>query len=152
MNDRRPGPGMTETGKPDVREAGPGDDAFLRAFEDGSLPPAAWTHEAHVRLAWLVLRREALSEATDRVRDGIRRYNATVLGRPEAYHDTLTVAYVRIIASRMRPHEDWAGFAERNPDLLDYRRPVTSRYYSAARMASPEARERVLAPDLEPLP
>ncbi len=139
-------------GNPVAREAGAGDDAFLREFEDCSLPPSAWTHEAHVRLAWLVLGREPFSEATDRVRDGIRRYNATVLGRPEAYHDTLTAAYVRIIASRMRPDEDWAGFAERNPDLFDNRRPVTARYYSAARMASREARERVLAPDLEPLP
>ena len=52
----------------------------------------------------------------------------------------------------MRPDENWARFAGRNPDLFDDRRPVTARYYSAARMASPEARERVLAPDLQPLP
>ena len=128
------------------------DAAFLKAFESGTLPPEAWTHEAHVRLGWILLGRFPREDAIGRVRSGIRRYNANVLGRPEAYHDTLTVAYLRIIAARRMPGQDWAVFRAGNPDLFDHRQPVTARHYSAELMASREAREGVVEPDLEPLP
>ena len=29
-----------------------GDEIFLKAFEDATLPFEDWTHEAHLRMAW----------------------------------------------------------------------------------------------------
>ena len=128
------------------------DETFLAEFEAGLLPPESWTHEAHVRLAWIVLPREPEPAAIVRIRAGIRRYNAFVLDRADAYHDTLTVAFVRIIAARMVSGDDWPAFRAANADILDFRRPITSRYYSDALLNSDEARRVFVEPDLTPLP
>ena len=52
------------------------DDALWRAFHDGALPAAQWTHAAHLRVAWLHLARYELDEAHLRMRVGIIRLNA----------------------------------------------------------------------------
>jgi hypothetical protein len=38
------------------------DEEFLRAFEECRIPKAFWTHEAHVRMAWLYLRRNGRTD------------------------------------------------------------------------------------------
>src|SRR5262245_11835777 len=98
------------------------DDEFLGAFEAGTLPKAAWTHAAHIRMAWLYLGRVSFTQALCCIRDGIRRHNAAVGSPPTAYHETITVAFTRLIHARMKagaPGEAFADFAERNPDLFD---------------------------------
>src|SRR5262249_15523329 len=129
------------------------DDEFLAAFERCTLPRAEWTHAAHVRMAWLYLGRLPFEQALTQIRDGIRRYNAT--HGSDGYHETITVAFVVLIRSRMvdaKAGEDFDGFRVRNPDLLDRRLPVLARHYDSATLSSAAARERFVAPDHEPLP
>jgi hypothetical protein len=152
------------------------DDEFLRAFEACTLTRREWTHEAHVRMAWLYLTRRPFVEALDRIRRGIRKLNArigqppvthraptrprcisvprlpTSPDDPNGYHETITVALTRIIAARVRPGEEYAAFRERNPDLLDRALPVLSKHYSNAILWSPEARQVFAEPDLAELP
>ena len=53
------------------------DEKFLKAFEAQSISREDWTHEAHVRMAWLYARREPSREAAlDKIRNGIKRLNA----------------------------------------------------------------------------
>ena len=40
-----------------------GDETFLRAFEDTTLPFEDWTHEAHMRMAWNYLREFDIDKA-----------------------------------------------------------------------------------------
>ena len=58
------------------------DDEFLLAFETCSLPREAWTHRAHVRMAWLYLGRHPAADARRLASEGIRRYNAARIGKP----------------------------------------------------------------------
>lgn len=125
------------------------DGEFLAAFEACTLPRPAWTHEAHVRMAWLYLARLPAAEAEQRARAGIRRYNASV--GSDGYHETITVAFVRVIAGRVRDGESFAAFRDREPDLFDRKLTALHRHYSPDRLKSPEARERFVAPDREPL-
>src|SRR5437660_457543 len=105
------------------------DDEFLAAFEAAAIPRTDWTHEAHVRMAWLYLTRLPVAAARERVRAGIRGLNA-VIGSPDGYHDTITVAFVRVIADRLMPGEAYPAFRDRNPDLLDRTLAALSRHYS----------------------
>lgn len=130
----------------------PADLHFLQRFESFELPEAEWTHLAHVRLAWICLNLGAAEDALLRIRRGILRYNTKVLERGHKYHDTVTVAFTRIIGDRMRAAERWTDFAERIGDILDPGRPVLLRYYSASRLYSDEARRRFIEPDREDLP
>ena len=52
------------------------DDEFMNAFEATAIPRENWTHEAHVRMAWIYCQREASCEdATNKARAGIRALN-----------------------------------------------------------------------------
>lgn len=146
------------------------DDDFLAAFERCRLARKDWTHEAHVRMAWLYLTRlPADEDVFDRVRGGIKKLNAAFLRRQQmlcwsgprkerdargldGYHETITVAFVTVIASRVVPGEDFPAFRDRNPDLFDRKFPALLKHYSPERLYSSAARTEFLEPDLEPLP
>jgi hypothetical protein len=129
------------------------DDEFLLAFEECSLPQAEWTHRAHVRMAWLRLRRAALGEALTLAREGIQRYNAT-LDKTLAYHETITQAFMIVIDERMRRDGEasFDEFCARHPDLLDSKLSALLRHYRQETLFSMRARETFVAPDLEPFP
>ncbi len=91
-------------------------------------------------------------ETLERIRTGILRYNTDVLQRRHKYHETVTVAFTRIVADRMRAGEKWSEFAERIDDLLNTETPLLLRYYSRDRLFSDAARKAFLEPDLEEMP
>jgi hypothetical protein len=126
------------------------DDEFLAAFETCVLPKAEWTHVAHVRMAWLYVARLSFETALDRIRSGIRRYNASV--GSDGYHDTITIALTLLIRARLETGEGFATFAARNPDLFENRTGLLGRHYDPATLASAEARRRFVLPDRDPLP
>jgi len=125
------------------------DKAFLLSFEECSLGAKCWTHAAHVRMGWLVLETSScFDEALERIRSGIMRFNASKNGI--GYHETITVAFARLIESRRLIGEDWEAFAVRNSDLFE--KNCLQTYYSSAVLASEEARRSSLEPDLCKLP
>ncbi|MGI9203226.1 MAG: hypothetical protein ACR2Q3_04415 [Woeseiaceae bacterium] len=128
------------------------DRVFLGRFERCELPEADWTHLAHIRIAWIYLSTLPASEALQRIRQGILRYNTEVLQRRHKYHETVTVAFTRIVADRMRSGESWEVFSRRIADLLDTETPLLLRYYSKNRLFSDIAKNEFLEPDLEKIP
>ncbi|MDH3767722.1 MAG: hypothetical protein OES99_04640 [Gammaproteobacteria bacterium] len=129
----------------------PDEERFLAEFENCTLAAAHWSHRAHVYMAWLQLRRAPLETALIRIRAGIRRYNSEVLDRSLQYHDTVTVAYTRLIAAAMMDGESFETFCGRNPGLLS-KCPILADYYSAECLASENARAGFVEPDRKPLP
>lgn len=132
------------------------DAEFLAGFEACTIPHAAWTHRAHIRMAYLVLRRDGFEQGLDAVREGIGRLNASQ-GTPEAidrgYHETITRAWLRLVDSAMRhhgPEADFEAFAGQHPHLLN--RTLLRLFYSRARIMSWEAKREFVEPDLGPLP
>ena len=73
-------------------------------------------------------------------------------GDPNGYHETITVAFVRVIAARLAPGEDFPAFRARNPDLLDRTLAALLRHYTKELLHSPEARKAFVAPDVQTLP
>ncbi len=129
-----------------------GDIEFLRSFEACTLPEPEWTHLAHVHMAWLYLSQMNSAAALDRIRDGIKRFNTEVLERRQEYHETVTVAFARIISDRMRPDEDWESFTARIDDIVDSQWPMLHSYYSPGLLSSAVARDHFVDPDLRDLP
>ncbi|MEM8982930.1 MAG: GNAT family N-acetyltransferase [Pseudomonadota bacterium] len=122
-------------------------DAFLRA----DWPPAAWTHTAHVRLAWALLGTNSPEDAIETVRSGIRRYNARVLDS-DGYHETMTRAFFRLVEAEFQSGEDFAAFQARASDLFSRSPLAVERYYSPALLASDLAKRQFVEPDCQPLP
>lgn len=131
------------------------DEEFLHAFETATLPRFCWTHRAHVRMAYLYLRPNPDANALRaRVRTGIQALNAAYRN-PTGYHETITQAFLFLVADALRRNPDaaqtWETFCTHNPELLDFK-TVLLPYYSRSLLQSPEARSDFVLPDLAPLP
>ena len=124
---------------------------FIRQFEECTLPASEWTHAAHIRMAWFYLSHCDYRTGLSRIRNGIRQYNAEVLDKLTEYHETVTVAFAQIIASRIRKDGSWEEFVNENPDLFD-KMPILIEYYSPEVLQSVEARTAFIAPDRADLP
>jgi hypothetical protein len=128
----------------------------LENFESAAIPLAEFNHRAHLTVAYLYLRAHPLEEATRQMREGIHRFNAAhkVESTPTSgYHETLTVAWMRILAATMAgygPEADAAAFFEAHPHLLS--KVLLRLYYTRDRIMSAEARAGWVEPDLAPLP
>jgi hypothetical protein len=125
------------------------DDELLDGFERATLPGDAFTHAAHVRVAWCYLRRyDTFAEALWRFSAALRRY-AAAQGAADKYHETVTVAWMALIAERADGDrvETWPEFAARWPELFQREPSPLAAYYSAPRLQSDRARRVFVLPD-----
>lgn len=120
------------------------DEQLVCAFEAAELE--AFPHADHVRAAWWYVTHEPLLVAIARFRAALRRF-ATAKGKPDRYHETITIALLLLIAERRREGEPWEAFAARNPDLLQWPCPALMRLYSGEVLDSPRARAAFVMPD-----
>ncbi len=131
----------------------------LAAFEACVIPLASWNHRAHLTVAYLLLRAWPLEEAIERMRRGVQRYNAahgieqTFEGGGSGYHETLTIAWMRVLHAVMGAYgaaADAEEFLDAHPHLGS--RVMLRLYYTRERIMSAEARRGWVEPDLGRLP
>ena len=92
---------------------------LLADFEEGRIDPAQFPHRDHVRVSYELIERHPFPEALLHLARGLRHLAAKA-GRPEVYHETITAAFLALIAERRLSgsYADFQDFAERNPDLF----------------------------------
>jgi hypothetical protein len=117
----------------------------LRAFDEGRIEPAAFPHREHVRFAFEILLRCPFGEAAVRFRRGLAHI-AQKAGKPQLYHETITIAFLAVIAERHAaiPEDNWVDFIARNPDLLD--KNILLRWYPKEQLESELARRTFCLP------
>jgi hypothetical protein len=126
-------------------EASMSDQEFIDAFIAGQLDPAGFDHGAHLRAAFLLLRQAPFLEACIAMRDGLQKL-ATRLGKPDLYHETVTVAFMALVAERLpATPTDWGRFIARHPELCE--RGLLDGWYSKTLLASNTARRTFAMPD-----
>ena len=124
---------------------------LTRAFERGEIANEGFHHASHLHVAWVYLAESSsVHQAADKMRNTLRRF-AAALGKPQKYHETITLFWVHFLAraktvSRGQRLED---VVYANPQLLEKNFPLA--YYSAERLFSNEARASWVEPDLKPL-
>lgn len=118
-------------------------------FLDTSLPADQFHHEQHVRVAWLFVCRHGMPAALGEFSEALKRF-AAAKGAHGLYHETITWAFLLIIAERQarEPHATWTAFASANQDLLTWQPSILDRYYSKALLSSDLAKRTYLMPDL----
>jgi hypothetical protein len=115
---------------------------LIAHFEQATLEE--FPHAAHVRVAWWYVTHEPLLIAIARMRAGLRGF-AAAKGKAERYHETITIAFVLLVADRWREGEPWTAFAARNPDLLQWPcQPLRELY--GDQLDTPRAREVFVTP------
>jgi hypothetical protein len=128
------------------------DEELTRALERGEIANENFHHASHLHVAWVYLA-ESLSvqEAANKMRDTLRRL-AAAAGRPEKYHETITLFWVHLLSRAYAGSrgERLEEIVHANPQLLEKNFPLA--YYSAERLFSDKARASWVEPDLKPLP
>jgi hypothetical protein len=128
-------------------------EALAQAFDACTLPPSRWTHAAHLAVALWSLRQFGRDGAAHFMRFGIRRYNVASGGHAQAYHETVTLAWLRLVAHFAESH---AGLPLDEAAQLLVAELGDSRFlekhYTRERLQSETARNGWLPPDLAPLP
>jgi hypothetical protein len=119
--------------------------ADVARFVRGETDPATFTHREHVRMAFELLRHSDFPEAALRYSRALQALTLRA-GVPEKFHQTITVAFLALIAERLFEHDTdtFDTFAQDHPDLFD--RSVLERRYGPERLASAAARTTFLLP------
>lgn len=114
-------------------------------LEKGRLDPKQFPHREHVRLGFEMLNRYPFPEALARFSKGLHHL-ARKGGRPEAYHETITAAFLALIGERRlaRAYSGWEEFAVHNADLMD--KNLLCKWYEPEVLHSASARRTFVLP------
>ena len=114
-------------------------EAQLARFVRGELDPGTFRHRDHVRMGFEMLRRHGFVEAALHYSNALRAMLEKA-GRPDAFHQTVTLAFLSLIAERMETEKfcDFGAFERANPDLID--RSALGRWYGPERLGLEIAR------------
>ncbi|WP_336517671.1 hypothetical protein [Pollutibacter soli] len=127
------------------------DKSFLWLFEICRLDPTLFTHEAHIRLAWLKIREAGVENASEDICRMLINYT-NALGVRSKFNKTLTVAAVRAVWHFMQKEniDDFDLFVERFPRLKNDFRKLIDSHYGYDIFNNPMAKIEYMQPDLLP--
>lgn len=120
--------------------------AALRTFLHGETDPKTFRHRDHVEMAFEILSRHPNFVTAAGAYASSLRQIAARAGNADAYHETITLAFLSLIAERLAnaTFDGFADFAARNSDLLD--KGALARWYSTERLGSSVARATFVLP------
>ena len=131
-------------------------DAFLAAFEAGTLPKERFTHAGHLLTGAAFVHRLGEVQAIDHMRLCVRRFNEAVGGKNTAtsgYHETITVFWIKLLAAlhSANPELPRATFAALAVERYRDHRDCFKAFYDFDVLASTGARRAWIAPTLKPV-
>src|SRR5579872_4696533 len=106
---------------------------FLEQFLAGAIRPQDFRHADHVRAGYELLAQNDFLDAAAIYCRVLKEMTARI-GKPEAFHLTVTLAFLSLIAERAEAGVSFEEFARANPDLMD--KSILARWYKPERLSS----------------
>lgn len=127
------------------------DAEFENQFERGTLAPALFSHEAHLRLAWIHLSKYGEAQAIKNIHRQLLQF-VVLVGARDKYNYTLTVAAIRIVNHFMKKSQsdNFQKFVEEFPQLKYNFKELLAKHYRIGTFTSEKARSEFVEPDLLP--
>jgi len=124
---------------------------FLKAFKNATLPPELFNHEAHLRLAYLLINAYGIDEAIKISCKQIIAYTG-LLGASDKFNKTLTVAAVRTVYHFMLKSktDNFKNFLIEFPRLKHNFKTLLAQHYAVDIYNSEKAKTSFIEPDLLP--
>jgi len=118
---------------------------LLHSFLGGKIDGRDFHHADHVRVGFELLCRHTFPDALAAYSAALKGI-ATRAGNPGAYHETITVAFLSLIAEHHAAgrYADFEAFIGDNPQLLD--KSILERWYAPERLLSDIARKTFVMP------
>ena len=124
------------------------DDEFQRQFQRLEMSPVIFTHEAHLRLAWIHINQYGLEDAIRNVCHQIRKF-AEHHGDHDKYNTTVTIAAVKAVNHfyKKSKSRNFNAFIQEFPQLKVSFKKLIDAHYSVDIFNSEIAKKEYLEPD-----
>jgi hypothetical protein len=122
---------------------------IVEQFENGVPFGEEFHHAEHVRVGFAYVCEFPIVEALEKFSSSLKRL-AIKNGRAHLYNETITWGYLFLIHERITRAGrklEWEEFVEQNPDLLEWKPNILSRYYREETLQSDFAKSTFLMPD-----
>ena len=125
---------------------------LVRRFESCEINPADFRHYQHLTVALWFVMQFPYDLASQKIRAGIKKL-AAAYGKM-GYHETITLFWLMLVHDFAAARSSGEPICEVANRLVESctGRDLIKEYYSAELLATPEAKERWVAPDLKSLP
>lgn len=120
-------------------------------FKDAILDSEVFTHEAHLRLAWIHLEKYGLNKTITNLICQLKNYTRTV-GAEFKYNETVTIAAIHAVQHfRIRSiYIDFASFIKENNQLKTNFKGLINTHYRTDIFKSEQAKVAFMEPELLP--
>lgn len=127
------------------------DEIFVEGFEKCTMDPSWFTHQAHLRIAYLYLEKYGAKIAARRLCKRIENFDRT-FGSGKKYHCTITMASVGIVDHFVRKSsgDSFISLINEFPVLKDDFKKLLFSHYSRHLIDLPESKLNYFLPDIEP--
>jgi hypothetical protein len=127
------------------------DNAFENQFSTCSLEPGIFSHEAHLRLAWIHVHKYGINKAVENITSQLQNYVES-LGVSNKYNQTVTISAIRAVYHFMLKSKsnDFQSFIAENPRLKYNFKDLLNCHYKTDIFKSEQAKKQYLEPELLP--
>ena len=127
------------------------DTEFLQQFIGCEFKPADFSHEAHLRLAWINISQYGIEKAETNIQNQLQNFVESV-GAKNKYNKTLTVAAIKAVYHFMQKSksDNFKDFIAEFPRLKSHFKALMDSHYSFDIYNSEKAKHEFLLPDLLP--
>ena len=127
------------------------DNEFEIQFQSAAFPPSLFTHEAHLRLAWIHIKKYGCETAIENITKQLMNF-VEAIGASGKYNHTLTIAAVKAVNHFINKSgsSSFADFIQEFPRLNSNFKDLMAFHYSVDIYNSETARQQFVEPDLVP--
>lgn len=124
---------------------------FEKQFESCQLNPELFSHEAHLRLAWIHIKKYGIDKTLQNIQMQLKAYVKHV-GAEDKYHKTITIAAVKAVYHFILKSEsdNFQDFITEFPRLKHNFKGLMDSHYSVDIFSSKNSKKEYLEPDLLP--
>ncbi|MCD2258119.1 hypothetical protein [Psychroserpens luteolus] len=125
------------------------DSDFEKKFISCELDPSHFTHEAHLRLAWININLYGIKQAEKNIQSGLQHF-VEFVGAKDKYNMTLTLAAIKAVHHFMRKSKsnNFKDFISEFPRLKTNFKDLMACHYGFDIYNSSKAKTTFLEPDL----
>ena len=127
------------------------DSQFEKQFNNCTLPAQFFTHEAHLRLAWIYIDKYGLEQAIQLIDHQLLNF-VDALGSRDKYNKTVTIAAVKVVNhfKLLSKARNFSDFIAENTQLGNNFKALIAQHYRTDIFNSTLAKIEYLPPDLLP--
>jgi hypothetical protein len=127
------------------------DETFENLFSTYQLNPELFTHEAHLRLAWIHIKKYGEAQAIENISNQLLNF-VTQLGAADKYNKTVTIAAIKAVYHFTQKSQSatFADFIQEFPRLKYNFKELLGTHYGVDIFKFEHAKREFLQPDLLP--